>query len=69
MGTQASAAFTEAMNLEPGSDGDKGLYYKDTAIIRFSDPNNSVKVVKDTEFINEFKRRANNDFWKGVNCI
>lgn len=29
----------------------------------------SVKVVRDTEFINEFRRRANDDFWKTIDCI
>ena len=29
----------------------------------------TVKVVSDTEFMNEFKRRANDDFWKTVDCI
>lgn len=28
-----------------------------------------VKVVKDTEFINEFKRRANDSEWLTFNCI
>ena len=29
----------------------------------------AVKVVKDTEFINEFRRRANDEFWRTVDCI
>lgn len=27
------------------------------------------RVVQDTEFINEFRRRANDEFWKTVDCI
>jgi len=46
---------------------EKSIYYKDTAIIRFEDE--AVKVVRDTEFINEFRRRANDSFWHTVNCI
>ncbi|CDW81558.1 UNKNOWN [Stylonychia lemnae] len=34
---------------------------------QFSMP--AVKVVKDTEFINEFRRRANDEFWRTVDCI
>lgn len=36
---------------------EKSIYYKDVAIFRFDDE--VVKVVRDTEFINEFRRRAN----------
>jgi hypothetical protein len=43
------------------------MYYKDSAIMRFHD--DLVKVVRETEFINEFRRRANDDYWKLVNCI
>jgi hypothetical protein len=47
---------------------EKSIYYKDTAVIRFLE-DETVKVVRDTEFINEFRRRANDDFWKQLNCI
>lgn len=40
---------------------ERSIYYKDAAIIRFQD--DVVKVVRDTEFINEFRRRANDGFW------
>jgi hypothetical protein len=43
------------------SNDEKSIYYKDTAIIRFED--DVVKVVRDAEFINEFRRRANDGFW------
>lgn len=36
-------------------------------MIRFEDE--VVKVVRDTEFINEFRRRANDNFWNQVTCI
>ncbi len=36
-------------------------------MIRFED--DTVKVVRDTEFIDEFRRRANSDFWKELSCI
>lgn len=29
----------------------------------------AVKVVRDSEFINEFRRRANDEFWRTVDCI
>ena len=41
---------------------EKSIYYKDAAVIRFEDE--AVKVVRDSEFITEFRRRANDDFWK-----
>jgi hypothetical protein len=47
---------------------EKSIYYKETAVIKFLE-DETVKVVRDTEFINEFRRRANNDFWKQLNCI
>jgi hypothetical protein len=47
---------------------EKSIYYKDTAVIRFVN-DDAVKVVRDTEFINEFRRRANDDFWKTIECI
>jgi hypothetical protein len=47
---------------------EKSIYYKDTAAIRFLN-DDTVKVVRDTEFINEFRRRANDDFWKTIDCI
>jgi len=28
-----------------------------------------VRVVQDTEFINEFRRRANDDFWRTLDCV
>ena len=46
---------------------ESSIYYKDTAIFRFVDE--AVKVVRDTEFINEFRRRANDAFWEHVDCI
>lgn len=36
--------------------------------MRFED-DDVVKVVRDTEFINEFRRRANDEFWKTLTCI
>ena len=47
---------------------EKSIYYKDTAIFRFMDEQ-AVKVVRDTEFINEFKRRANDPYWDTLDCI
>ena len=28
-----------------------------------------MKVVRDTEFMNEFRRRANDSFWENIDCI
>ena len=54
-------------NLQAVND-EKSIYYKDTAVMRFEE-DGVVKVVHDTEFINEFRRRANDDFWKTLTCI
>ena len=35
----------------------------------FPNPLGSVKVVNDTEFLNEFRRRANDDYWQTIECI
>jgi hypothetical protein len=43
------------------------MYYRDAAIFRYDDE--KVKVVSEIEFINEFKRRANDPFWASVQYI
>ncbi len=43
--------------LEDDEEQDKSAHFKDAAIMRFTD--NTVKVTNETEFINEFRRRAN----------
>jgi hypothetical protein len=43
------------------------MHYKDAAIMRFTD--GYVKVTNETEFINEFRRRANDGFWKTLESI
>ena len=48
--------------------GDKSIYYKDVALFRFVDED-AVKVVRDTEFMNEFRRRANDTYWDSIDCI
>ena len=45
------------------------MHYKDAAILRFSDEIHSVKVVNESEFINEFRRRNNDPLWKSLECI
>jgi hypothetical protein len=46
---------------------DRSIYYRDCAIIRFID--GPIKVVSDTEFINDFKKRESSDFWKTIDCV
>eukprot|EP00347_Sterkiella_histriomuscorum_P017727 403348226 len=43
------------------------LHYKDAAILR--DIDGYVKVETESEFISEFRRRANDPFWKSLECI
>jgi hypothetical protein len=43
--------------VEDDEEQDKSAHFKDAAIMRFTD--DSVKVTNETEFINEFRRRAN----------
>lgn len=38
-------------------------------MLRFIDEYETVKVANETEFINEFRRRANDAFWKSLECI
>ena len=55
--------------------GGNKMYYKDAIIIRFAkeagdqEERQVVRVVSDTEFINEFKRRTNDPFWKSIDAI
>lgn len=44
------------------------IYYKDTAVFRFNE-SDAVKVLWENEFFNEFKRRANDEYWKLIDCI
>lgn len=46
---------------------DKGIFYKDVALIRYTD--GSVQVVNDTGFMNTFLKRANDEYWKTVSSI
>ena len=39
------------------------------ALIRFADEHKAVKAVKDAEFLLEFQRRANDDFWTTIECF
>lgn len=56
---------TDAM--QNGSMGDRSIYYKDVVLIRYDDE--TVQVVNDNGFYNSFQRRANDDFWKKINCV
>lgn len=53
--------------LGGGIGQDKGIYYKDVALIRYKD--DSVQVVNETGFMNTFLKRANDDFWNQISCI
>lgn len=44
------------------------IFYKDVAILRFND-DEQVNVVNEAQFQATFQKRANNDYWKTVNCI
>lgn len=46
---------------------EKSAHFKDAGILRFVD--GTVKVTNEAEFINEFRRRANDSFWKTLECI
>ena len=55
-----------------GSSPSNKMYYKDAILIRFKGEKkeeNYVRVLSDTEFINEFKRRANDQFWMQIDSI
>ena len=47
------------------------MHYKDAILIRYKNDNEQtyVRVLSDTEFINEFKRRANDSFWLTIDSI
>jgi len=47
---------------------DSHLLQKDVCLLRYEE-GNATRVVNDTEFINEFKRRANDEFWKQISLI
>lgn len=66
--TQPSQMLKEASILiDEDEEQDKSAHFKDAAIMRFLD--GSVKVTNETEFINEFRRRANDQFWKQLDSI
>lgn len=50
-------------------DEDHNSHFKDAAILRFNDEFKSVQVANESEFIAEFRRRANDKFWQSLECI
>jgi len=80
-GTQAMQSFNMPLERQPSITGES-VNYRDVAIIRYNrrplqegkepadeDTIEHVKVVKDTELINEFRRRANDLEWLNFSCI
>lgn len=46
----------------------KSTFYADTALVRYRD-DKQVKVLKDSEFIDEFAKRPNGQYWKTIEVI
>lgn len=60
--------MTQMMDEDDDTDAEeKSAHFKDAGMLRFVD--GSVKVANEAEFINEFRRRANDSFWKTLECI
>ncbi|CDW75762.1 UNKNOWN [Stylonychia lemnae] len=59
--------YNQSAIFEDENGDENQQHYKDAAILRDND--GCVKVENESEFISEFRRRANDPFWKSLECI
>lgn len=64
---EAQSPPPQVLEYQDDSEENLTMHLKDAAILRFID--GLVKISNESEFISEFRKRANDPFWRSLECI